>query len=94
MRPRKAPQWMHVLLPALLAARRPLGEAPARSLPGLAQRLGVSEAAAAPVVTPLQGEATGPGRGPGRRLVRPRAPPQQAACDSGKKQDPTGKPVR
>ena len=28
----KANQWIHVLLPALLAARRALGDAPARSL--------------------------------------------------------------
>src|ERR1041385_4862630 len=46
----KANQWSHVLLPVLLAARRPLGDAPARSLTALAQRLGVSEAAAAFVV--------------------------------------------
>src|SRR5437762_11726144 len=38
----KANQWIHVLLPALLAALRALGDAPARSLPPLAQRLGVS----------------------------------------------------
>ena len=50
----KANQWIHVLLPALLAALRPLGDAPARSLSALAQRLGVSEAAAATVVTPLE----------------------------------------
>jgi hypothetical protein len=39
-----ANQWIHVLLPALLAALRTLGDAPARSLTALAQRLGVSEA--------------------------------------------------
>jgi Helix-turn-helix of DDE superfamily endonuclease len=49
-----ANQWIHVLLPALLAALRTLGDAPARSLTALAQRLGVSEAAAATVVTPLE----------------------------------------
>src|SRR5437764_5421119 len=48
----KAHQWIHVLLPALLAALRALGDAPARSLPALAQRLGVSDAHAATVVTP------------------------------------------
>jgi Helix-turn-helix of DDE superfamily endonuclease len=48
----KANQWIHVLLPAL-AALRTLGDAPARSLPALAQRLGVSEADAATVVAPL-----------------------------------------
>src|SRR5215467_7214431 len=52
----KANQWIHVLLPALLAALRTLGDAPARSLTALAQRLGVSEADAATVVTP-QAEA-------------------------------------
>src|SRR5213080_1210256 len=52
----KAHQWMHVLLSALLAALRALGDAPARSLAALAQRLGVSEAAAATVVAPLAEE--------------------------------------
>ena len=52
----KANQWIHVLLPALLAALRALGDAPARSLAALAQRLGVSEAAAATVITPLEEE--------------------------------------
>src|SRR4029450_10272408 len=62
----KANQWIHVLLPALLAALRTLDDAPARSLSALAQRLGVSEAAAATVVTPL--EAAPP-------AAPPRAPP-------------------
>jgi hypothetical protein len=52
----KANQWLHVLLPVLLAALRTLGDAPARSLAALAQRLGVTEAAAAAVVTPLAEE--------------------------------------
>ena len=51
----KAHQWIHVLLPALLAVLRALGDAPARSLSALAQRLGVSEAEAATMVTPLGG---------------------------------------
>ena len=50
----KANQWIHVLLPVLLAALRSLGDAPARSLTALAQRLGVSEAEAATVVVPLE----------------------------------------
>jgi hypothetical protein len=53
----KANQWIHVLLPALLAALRALGDAPARSLAALAQRLGVSEADAATVVAPLKEES-------------------------------------
>src|SRR5229473_492342 len=50
----QAHQWIHVLLPALLAALRTLGDAPTRSLSALAQRLGVSEADAAMVVVPLE----------------------------------------
>jgi len=52
----KANQWIHVLLPALLTALRTLGDAPARSLAALAQRLGVSEADAATVVGSLERE--------------------------------------
>ena len=54
----KANQWIHVLLPVLLAALRSLGDAPARSLTALAQRLGVAEADAATMVTPLEEEPT------------------------------------
>ena len=53
----KANQWIHVLLPALLAALRALGDAPARSLTALAQRLGVAEAAAATIVAPIEEES-------------------------------------
>ena len=52
----KAHQWIHVLLPVLLAALRTLGDAPARSLAALAQRLGVTESDAATVITPLAEE--------------------------------------
>src|SRR5215467_2942150 len=52
----KANRWIHLLLPALLAALRALGDAPARSLTALAQRLGVAEAAAATLVAPLEEE--------------------------------------
>ena len=52
----KANQWIHVLLPVLLAALRTLGDAPARSLATLAQRLGVTEADAATGITPLAEE--------------------------------------
>src|SRR5437660_4767844 len=55
-----ANQWMHVLLPALLAALRALGDAPTRSLTAFAQRLGVSAPDAATVVAPLA-EAPAPG---------------------------------
>jgi hypothetical protein len=59
MGPSTATPWLHVLLPVLRAALRPLGDAPARSLRALAQRLGVAEADAATVVAPLE-EAAAP----------------------------------
>jgi hypothetical protein len=69
----KANRWIHVLLPALLAALRTLGDAPARSLTALAQRLGVSESDAATVVTPLEEAptplATVPATGPASPLL-------------------------
>src|SRR5439155_23221158 len=55
----KAHQWIHALLPVLLAALRVSGHAPARSPTALAQRLGVSEADAATVVDALE-EAPAP----------------------------------
>src|SRR5256885_4230548 len=64
----KAHQWMHVLLPTLLTALRTLGDAPARSLTALAQRLGVSEADAASVVCSLEEE-------PGSVIAPPVATP-------------------
>src|SRR6184192_3160538 len=73
----KANQWIHVLLPALLAALRALGDAPTRSLTALAQRLGVSEADAATVVTPLEELAplaTAPAVGPASPLLPMTAP--------------------
>src|SRR5262245_26344798 len=44
----QAPPWRHGLLPALLAARRALGAAPARALPARAPRRRVSAGATAP----------------------------------------------
>jgi hypothetical protein len=52
----KANQRIHALLPVLLAALRTLGDAPARSVAALAQRLGVSKADAATVVGSLEEE--------------------------------------
>ena len=52
----KAHQWIHALLPGLLAALRTLGDAPARSVAALAQQLGGSEADAATVVGGLEEE--------------------------------------
>src|SRR5438132_12121955 len=52
----KANQWIHVLLPVILAALRTLGDAPTRSLAALTQRLAVSDDDLATVVAPLVGE--------------------------------------
>src|SRR5216683_2830467 len=70
----KANQWIHVLLPALLAALRALGDAPARSLTALAQRLGVSEADAATVVAPLEEESSPMGAVPAAAPASPLVP--------------------
>jgi hypothetical protein len=70
----KANQWIHVLLPVLLAALRTLGDAPTRSLAALAQRLGVSEADAAIVVTPLAEEPTLAAAGPTAAPASPLLP--------------------
>src|SRR5260370_8881437 len=59
----KAHQWIHVLLPALLAALRALGDAPARSLTALAQRLPPPRARAA--------AAAGRGGAPGAGTTHP-----------------------
>src|SRR2546427_7824875 len=72
----KANQWIHMLLPTLLAALRALGDAPARSLTALAQRLGVSEADAATVVTPLEEE-------PGPLTTAPASPLLPMTAPSG-----------
>jgi hypothetical protein len=70
----KANRWIHLLLPALLAALRTLGDAPARSLTALAQRLGVSEADVATVVTPLEEELALEGADPAAAPASPLLP--------------------
>jgi Helix-turn-helix of DDE superfamily endonuclease len=70
----KANQWIHVLLPVLLAALRTLGDAPTRSLTALAQRLSVSEADAATAVTPLAEEPAPGGTVPAVAPVSPLLP--------------------
>src|SRR5262245_6703199 len=73
----KANQWIHVLLPALLAALRTRGDAPTHSLAALAQRLGVAEAAAATMATPLEDAApgvAGPAAAPASPLLPLTAP--------------------
>ena len=61
-------------MPALLAALRALGDAPARSLTALAQRLGLSEADAATVATPLEAEQTPPVATPAATAASPLLP--------------------
>ena len=70
----KANQWIHVLLPVLLAALHTLGDAPARSLAALAQRLGVTEADAATVITPLAEEPAPVAAAPTAALASPLLP--------------------
>jgi len=70
----KANQWIHVLLPVLLAALRTIGDAPARSLAALAQRLGVTEADAATVITPLAEEPAPVAAAPTAALASPLLP--------------------
>jgi hypothetical protein len=70
----KANRWIHVLLPALLAALRTLGDAPARSLTALAQRLSVSEAEAATMVVPLEEEPAHVASEPAATPVSPLLP--------------------
>ena len=70
----KANQWIHVLLPALLAALRTLGDAPSRSLAALAERLGVSEAETAAVITPLAEEPVPVASTPAATAAAPASP--------------------
>ena len=56
----KANQWIHVLLPALLAALRELGDAPTRSLTALARRLGVPEVMAVVAASPEEPQPVSP----------------------------------
>src|SRR6266404_4089858 len=70
----KANQWMHVLLPVLLAALRALGDAPARSLTALALRLGVSEDDVATTITPLEEEPVPLATAPASPLLPMTAP--------------------
>jgi len=82
----KANKWIHVLLPALQATLRTLGDTPTRSLSALAQRLGVTEAEAAAVVTPLEEApppvapvSSTPGAGQASPLL-PMTGPNGASC--------------
>ena len=80
----KANKWIHVLLPALQAALCSLGDTPARSLSALAKRLGVSEADAARVATPLvdasQPVSEAPGTAAPASPLLPMTAPKGASC--------------
>src|SRR5437588_4309286 len=56
----KANQWIHTLLPALQTTLRTLGDAPARSLEQLAQRLGLSHELSEPMEPEAQRQASPP----------------------------------
>ena len=103
----KANQWIHVLLPALLAALRDLGDAPTRCLTALARRLGVPGGGSRGGVagrTPTRVAAARRASrrialppfahdGTERRIVRPQDAAEQTECYSGKKKDHTVKNV-
>src|SRR6266571_4564622 len=78
----KANQWIHVLLPALLGALRALGDAPARSLTALAQRLGVSATDAASVVAPLVEESASVGHVSAAAPASPLLAQNEHSCHS------------
>src|SRR5262245_36167765 len=77
----QANPWLHVLWPALLAALRALGAAPARARTALAQPLGGSEAEVAPVVVPLE-EAPAPGA-----PIPAAAPASPLLCEFARKKE-------
>src|SRR5438128_12415921 len=83
----KANQWIHVLLPALLAALRALGDAAARRLGGRrgARRCTPGGGAGSP--RPSASPPPFAHDGTERRIVRPQDPPAQTAWHSGKKKD-------
>ena len=71
----KANQWIHVLLPALLAALRDLGDASTRCLTALAQRLGVPDAVAVAAASPEEpASAASPSAGPVAAPLSPLLP--------------------
>ena len=98
----KANQWIHVLPPALLAALRALGDAPARSPTALAPASSVSRRPTPPLSSARWRRSRHPSPrqtppfahdGTERRIVRPQDPAEQTDCYSGKKKDHTVKNV-
>src|SRR6266700_1686527 len=89
----KANQWIHVLLPALLAALRALGDAAARRLGGRRGDRRCTPGGGAGSPRPSASLPPFAHDGTERRIVRPQDPPAQTACYSGKKKDHTVKNV-
>src|SRR5207245_4587116 len=85
----KANQWIHVLLPALLAALRALGDAAARRLGGRRGDRRCTPGGGAGSPRPRASLPPFAHDGTERRIVRTQEPPAQTACYSGKKQDKT-----
>jgi Helix-turn-helix of DDE superfamily endonuclease len=85
----KANRWIHILLPALLAALRALGDAPARSLTALAQRLGVAEAEAAAVDVRLAEELPRVAPTPAAPVAEPPSPLLPMTAPNGASSAPT-----
>jgi Helix-turn-helix of DDE superfamily endonuclease len=56
----KANQWIHTLLPVLQTTLRTQGDAPARSMEHLAQRLGLSQVLSASVEAEAQSQGSAP----------------------------------
>jgi Helix-turn-helix of DDE superfamily endonuclease len=69
----QAHQWLHIWLAVLQATLRTLGDAPSRSLPALAKRLGVAKADAAALVVPTEGSPI-PAEPPASPLLATMAP--------------------
>ncbi|MGE3541554.1 MAG: transposase family protein [Candidatus Tectimicrobiota bacterium] len=94
----KANQWIHLLLPVLLAALRALGDAPTRSLVALAHRLGVTEADTATVLTPLAEEpapmAAAPAAAPASPLVPMTGPNDASSAPKALLNRPTVRAAR
>jgi hypothetical protein len=70
----KAHQWIHVLLVVLRATLRALEDAPSRSLPALATRLGIAEAEAAAMIDPTSALSTASIPAPTAPLLATMAP--------------------
>jgi hypothetical protein len=81
----KANQWIHVLLPALLAALRALGDAPARSLAALVVPLEEEPAPVAPIPAAAPASPLLPMTGPNGASSAPRTLRNRRTVIAGRK---------